>query len=425
MWVILFSISIRSYLRVPILKTTAKGLKKSQFSIYVSNSILSKLIKNPTVLIDYNFGSRNKKDINSLPFVSVIVPARNEEAYIERCLLSLIKQDYPYFEIIAIDDHSSDNTFKIMQKVKEQNLQLGDRLTILSSHDYEARPDDWFGKPWVSEKAFEKSKGEIILFTDVDTYHFNNHAIFATVLYMTKEKLDVLGGLPYIKLQDLLSRLVMPLWNILTLLSSDAGKVNDPSQINISNLLGSFFLIKRDVFLKVGTYGIVKDSIQEDFNLALVLKKKGFKIKLVKIDSLVTAIWARDRITLWHGIGRTIVPIAIKEMKKILFTLFSVFYMATLPFIIIFYYFFAIVVSSTNIPAYLSALAVLCGCVVICSSYIMGLTKNKEKKPFYALLSFFGALYLIIAYLNNIVPLLVKGYKMVIWKERNYKFKRY
>ena len=59
----------------------------------------------------------------------------------------------------------------------------------------------------------------------------------------------------------------MPLWNLLSLLLSDAGKVNDPNRINIAFLLGSFFLIKREIVIKSGTYKVVKDAIQEDLIL--------------------------------------------------------------------------------------------------------------------------------------------------------------
>lgn len=424
MWILLFTISIRSYLKIPKLKSTKNRLEKTSFNIYGSKSTLSKLLKSPTISIDYHFNPFHTKDIASLPFVSVIVPARNEKEGIERCLLTILKQDYPFFEIIAVDDCSSDATFELMKKVKDQNQQLGDRLTILSPQDYESKPNDWFGKPWVSENAFKKSTGEIILFTDADTNYINTYAIYAAISYMQQEKLDVLGGLPYIKLQDLFSRIVMPLWNLLSLLFSNAGMVNDPNRTNMAYLLGSFFLIKREVFLKSGTYKIVKDAIQEDYDLALVLKRNGFKIRLVKIDSLVTALWSRDHLTLWHGIGRTIVPIAIRDMKKILFGLFSIFYMAALPFIICFYFIFRSTESPTSIPNYLLELAILSCCIVICSTYVKGLIQYKEKRPWYAFLSFVGALYLIIAYLDNLLPLILKGYKTVIWKERNYKYNR-
>jgi glycosyltransferase involved in cell wall biosynthesis len=57
---------------------------------------------------------------NGLPFVSVIVPVRNEEKYIQRCLLSLLDQDYPYFEVIVVDDNSTDDILKTIQKVKKR-----------------------------------------------------------------------------------------------------------------------------------------------------------------------------------------------------------------------------------------------------------------------------------------------------------------
>ena len=279
------------------------------------------------------------------------MPARNEEKEIERCLVSILKQNYLSFEVIAIDDSSSDSTFEIMKKVKEKMPGISDKLTILSTADYEKKPDDWFGKTWVSEKAFEKSRGEVILFTDADTYYSSPYTILhTTVSYMMKEKLDVLGGLPYLRLQDLLSKIVMPLWNLLSLLLSDAGKVNDPNRIDIAFLLGSFFLIKREIFIKTGTYKVVKDAIQEDFDLALVLKKNGCRLRLVKIDSLVSALWSRDALTLWQGIGRTIVPVAVRNIKKVLFGLFSIFYMAALPFIICFTIIFGIIAFQWNIP---------------------------------------------------------------------------
>ena len=49
------------------------------------------------------------------PFVSVVVPARNEQGNIEKCILSLLAQNYPNFEVIVIDDNSTDDTLKIMK----------------------------------------------------------------------------------------------------------------------------------------------------------------------------------------------------------------------------------------------------------------------------------------------------------------------
>ena len=129
--------------------------------------------------------------IRSLPFVSVIVPARNEEKYVERCLLSLLSQNYPSFEIIAVDDNSSDNTLKIIREVKNKTCDgnaIGlstDKLKIIS---LKGKPEKWTGKTWASQQGYIQSKGNILLFTDADTNYVSRDVILQTVLYMLKRK---------------------------------------------------------------------------------------------------------------------------------------------------------------------------------------------------------------------------------------------
>jgi chlorobactene glucosyltransferase len=422
LWIYLFIVSVNSFLKVKSLKSSIDERITPETS--KSSKILSRFHKINSLNYDNNIGSMTMESI-SFPFVSVIVPARNEEREIERCLVSILKQNYPNFEVIAIDDCSTDSTYDKMKKVKEENFHIADKLTVLSTADYKEKPKDWFGKTWVSEKAFEKSKGDIILFTDADSNYFDSSAILVTVSYMIKENLDVLGGLPYLRLQDLFSKIVMPLWNLLSILLANAGKVNDPSRIDIAYLLGSYFLIKRDTFIKIGTYNVVKDAIQEDFDLALVLKQKGYRLRLVKIDSLVSALWSRDASTLWQGVGRTIVPVAVRNIKKILHGFFNIFYMATLPFIIYLALVFDIILFHMEVPTNLLLLSGLSCSTVIVATYIKGLIQYKEKKPLYAAISFLGAMFLIVNYLINLFPLMIKKRKLVKWRARIYEFKMY
>jgi hypothetical protein len=154
---------------------------------------------------DIDHASNNNDDDNTtaassnaskedLPFVSVIVPARNEEDYIERCLLSLLCQDYPNFEVIAVDDNSSDNTFTIMQDIKnKKNLKaigfpVEEKLKVLS---LKCKPDTWTGKTWASENGYLQSRGTILLFADADTNYVSKHLIRKAVSYMQKENLCI------------------------------------------------------------------------------------------------------------------------------------------------------------------------------------------------------------------------------------------
>ncbi|MDQ3848153.1 MAG: glycosyltransferase, partial [Thermoproteota archaeon] len=132
-----------------------------------------------------------------LPFVSIIVPARNEEENIEKCLLSLVSQDYPGFEIIAVDDISTDRTLAIMKKIESSSHEM--RLKVISLHD---NPDEWTGKTWASQQGYMQSRGDILLFTDADSYYKSKDAIMLTVMRMLQGKLDVLTGVPYLALQD-------------------------------------------------------------------------------------------------------------------------------------------------------------------------------------------------------------------------------
>ena len=194
---------------------------------------------------------------HDLPFVSVVIPARNEEKYIERCILSLLKQDYPEFEIIVIDDNSTDATSKILKNIIESNKNkiassatgvsipsnmTTDRLRIITLKD---KPDEWTGKTWASQKGFLEIKGEILLFTDADTYYSKRDIILQAVLYLKREKLDVLAGIPTSeKLTNFWSKITIPMWDFVSILFGvgSVADVNDPKS-KIAYLMGSFFLI--------------------------------------------------------------------------------------------------------------------------------------------------------------------------------------
>jgi len=97
-----------------------------------------------------------------MPRVSVILPARNEENFISRCLETLSAQDYKDFEIIAIDDSSEDKTGEIIEKFAKQDS----KIVHVSARE---KPENWMGKNWACMEGFKKVTGSLLLFTDADT----------------------------------------------------------------------------------------------------------------------------------------------------------------------------------------------------------------------------------------------------------------
>jgi chlorobactene glucosyltransferase len=391
--------------------------------------------------------SLSKNEQKNLPFVSIVVPARNEEKSIERCIISLLNQDYPEFEIIVIDDNSTDNTSKILKNIKDnttcQNVSSTIEAALTSSTDklniitLKSKPEGWTGKTWASQKGFLKSKGELILFTDADTYYSKRDTILQTVSYMQREKLDVLTGIPTSeKLTNFWSKITIPMWDFIGILFGvgSAAEVNNPKS-KFAYLMGCFFLIKRKVFLDVGTFESVHQEIQEDKALGIIIKEQGYKLRLVKLKDMVYTLWADDLVTLWHGIGRTVAPLVLKNKPRIVINLLIIFLCCILPFIL---FPFALSVSLEllfpllftdihEIPfhfeIYLPILSSMACFFVLVFSSIKGSERGIPMT--YTLGTPFGSIFVFIACLYNVIPLLIYGNtKPIMWQGRQYIYKK-
>jgi chlorobactene glucosyltransferase len=399
-WIFLFTISIRSYLHTPLIIRKRHDL--------------------------------TKQHSNNLPLVSVIVPARNEQDNIQRCLLSLLAQNYPSFEVIVVNDSSTDYTLEIVRKIKISRIKLRegdksldtDRLKIITVTE---KPEKWTGKTWASEQGYSHSTGNILLFTDADTYYMRKDTIYEAVSYMQDQELDVLTGIGFIELRDFWSKVTMPLWNLFSiLLGLNTGAMNDPKS-KVAYLVGSFFLIRRQVLEEIGTFRSVKNAIQEDVELGLLLKSTGYSMKIVRIDNGVSGLWSRDLQTLWYGIKRTFAPM---KRWKIFTNLMTVFFIAFLPFLLLPYTFLsAIALSNAQLSgensidglqllqlASYSFYLNLTSCLIVIISTALKDIKKHRITPIYSLLSFLGAGFIIISYIASILSIFLK--QSIPWRGR-------
>lgn len=278
------------------------------------------------------------------PFVSVIIPARNEEDNIEKCLLSILMQRYSNFEVVAIDDNSDDRTIEIMKKLKSKE-QFNEKLKIIS---LPAKPDDWMGKTWASQQGYINCTGDILLFTDADCLFESRHTIELTVKQMLLDNLDSLTGVSFPRLLDFWSKIVMPVWNLFSVIfNRGIAEANDPKS-NVAFVMGSFFMIRRPVFEQIGTFQSVRNEIQEDRAFGSLLKRHQYLTKMFKIDRLVSSLWSRDVFTLWHGIHRTLAPAIVEDKSAVISQLLLLFSMVILPFLLLAYNAVGVVLSSSS-----------------------------------------------------------------------------
>lgn len=393
---------------------------------------------------------------NSFPFVSIIVPARNEQKNIESCLLSLLSQNYPCFEVIAVNDNSSDDTLKIMRKLEskiltdeqdDDDIDTGTKLKVITLAN---KPHDWTGKTWASHQGYLHSRGDILLFTDADSHFQSTDTLRLTVSYMQQEKLDALTGLPYLPLIDFWSKIVEPLWNLFIVLGPTIPKINDPQSKQML-VMGSFFMIKKNVYESVGTYNAVKGSLQEDTAIGVRIRQSGYKLRMTKVDNLVTALLSRDLSTLWHNsIGRSIINAAVENRWNAVKNIAIITLMTLLPFLIFAYvgllnlyeanddlplfaqsFLSSSSLTQLNVIQDNSLLSQLSHSTTLFSlsliSYLMvigGVAVKSVKKyrqwPLFAFLAPIASVFLIVALFCHIAPMIRAGCSTIQWRGRFY-----
>ncbi|HET7147024.1 MAG TPA: glycosyltransferase [Candidatus Nitrosopolaris sp.] len=234
---------------------------------------------------------------NKFPKVSVIVPARNEEKYIGKCLDSLLIQDYQNFEIVAVNDASSDRTGEIM---KEFQLKHSERIAVIN---VDRKPDDWVGKNWACYQGYLKSSGQVLIFTDADTV-YSPLAISLAVGHLVEQKLDALTARPALLYKSVWTSIIFPLLWAFSHINYSALRVNDPKN-KTAYLFGCFYVITRRAYDAVGTHKAVKNQIIEDVRLGEKIKEQRFRLKMVRGEHHVKTILAGDFATYREGLRRS------------------------------------------------------------------------------------------------------------------------
>ncbi len=268
--------------------------------------------------------SFDRASLTVFPKISVILPARNEELHIARCLDSLLVQDYPNFEIIVINDSSTDRTSEIIQAYAANDLRV---LHI----DASPKPEGWTGKNWACYQGYLRAQGELLLFTDADTKHLPTTMSFA-VGQILSQNLEALTAIPRLICSDFWTRITMPSLSTFLYTRFSPLRVNDP-KTKTGYFFGSFFIITRRTYQAIGTHEGVKGELVEDGALGGKVKASKFRMKMVRGERQIDAVWARDLSTLWHGLRRLMIPLYYQDKAGAHMMVLAVFFILFAPFV--------------------------------------------------------------------------------------------
>jgi chlorobactene glucosyltransferase len=203
------------------------------------------------------------------PLVSVLIPARNEEKNISDCLSTLQTQTYSRFEVIVLDDHSSDATHKIAKAFAASD----DRMKVIRGKEL---PPGWTGKNWACSQLSKKAKGKILLFMDADVRP-GPAAIENTVAAFERFKASGVSAFPRQRFSNRAAEIVVPLMDVLLYgaLPLRAVKIRRFSSLLAAN--GQWLAFTSEAYQSIGTHAAVRMEIVEDMALARRVKHEGLR----------------------------------------------------------------------------------------------------------------------------------------------------
>ena len=246
------------------------------------------------------------------PFISVIVPARNEEAIVGECLAALAAQDYPGYEIIFINDQSTDSTLAVAEAALK-DCRFG---RVIDGAPPPAG-ETWVGKSWALMQGVREANGDWLLFIDADVVH---HPL--TLRKAAAKALDLnvdgLSMFPTIHCRSFWEKMIMPLFATLSVLVEPLDDASHPGR-RAARLCGAFILIRRGIYESAGTHAAVHDQILEDMALARILKRQGRRTWLTYTRDLGhTRMYEHFR-ELWHGLSRLSLPLLRYSIPLLIF----------------------------------------------------------------------------------------------------------
>jgi len=204
----------------------------------------------------------------SLPKVSIVIPALNEETHVEEALTSVLSLDYKNLEILVINDRSTDQTGEILDRMTRDNPQL-------QVYHIEKLPSGWLGKNHALHFGSRQAKGEYLLFTDADVM-LDPTTLNRAIHYVEENRLDHLAIGPEIKQEGVLLNILTVVFIGLFGTFMKPWKAKDPKSKEFIGV-GAFNLIRTEAYWNCGTMEVIAMRPDDDIKLGKLLKKRGFR----------------------------------------------------------------------------------------------------------------------------------------------------
>ncbi len=341
----------------------------------------------------------SERDENEIPLISVLIPARNEEETIGKCVTSLLYSDYPHLEIIVLDDNSRDRTYEIVRILAQNH----ENLRIIKGKKL---PPGWNGKNWACHQLAYAAKGDWFLFTDADTCHSPN-SISTAIGVAKKSHSHFVTVIPGLIMKSWAERLILPVIHFAFFVLMPYKLINFSKNSRVAIGIGPFLFIQRKRYFSCGGFEAIKTEILDDMALAKRVKQDRGKLAVIDGTDILQVRFYTCFKEIWSGLSKNSFQ-AIGSSPHFLFGIsVACYFLFVYPYL---YLATAIYYSQSMTIPFIQ--------VLLISLIRIGLSYRFKTSTIYSMLHPFMIL-LILLILFNSFRLSLFG-KKIEWKERLY-----
>jgi glycosyltransferase involved in cell wall biosynthesis len=260
------------------------------------------------------------------PRVSIVVPARNEEQDIRATLENLLALDYSNYEVIAVNDRSTDATGRRMDEVAAASS----RGALLVIHVSEL-PPGWMGKTHAMWTAGQQATGDWLLFTDADVL-FKPDSLRRAVAYAEAERADHVVLFPRMLMDHAGERMMIAFFQTMFVFGHRPWKVADPRARDHMGV-GAFNMVRRPVYDAIGTYQALRMEVLDDMKLGKLIKNAGYAQRNVFGEDLISLHWVKGTFGIVENLTKNFFALLSFQWPRTVASIFALAFLNLGPFI--------------------------------------------------------------------------------------------
>lgn len=259
------------------------------------------------------------------PSLAVIVPARNEEKWIETAIRSLAAQDYPGLKIFVVDDRSIDQTASILARLAQDHKNI-------MVETVRKLPPGWLGKTHALWKGTQLAgKADWFLFTDADVI-YEAHTLKRAIVYAETQSIDQLSLYPGMIVRGFWEGAFVSYFSLLSFIGYSPWRVNNPES-GAYFAIGAFNLVRREAYERAGTHKRLALEVVDDARLCRLMKHSGARVKIIIGRKSIHIRWQEGVLGMMRGLTKNLFAGLNYNIANTILAIVGLIVLSFLPFV--------------------------------------------------------------------------------------------